>query len=313
MELWETGDITEETTWHRQPLWTKLLDTYTWGSCEDSGGWLVLNASEAVSAAMAAGRTSVTLGLRSRAESDPLGWYQFERNPRLQVSYVPPLSPPAQLMTDDSGYGYPDGIGGRVPPFPCVSGEPRQWIPYAPRPEAVLQSGAGSAQARWQWETLDGQSVQESVSEVGYGGKTYGPRVGVNGQTYRWRVRFEDNHEQVTDWSTWCEYAVDTVKPDRIATVVGDPYSGAAGSYVGGPGVTGTFILGPNGVPDVTGYFYQLASGWTYVPAGPDGTATITWTPTAGGVYLLAVVSVDRAGNRAVDARRHYFGVASAP
>lgn len=312
VELWETDGITEETTWHRQPLWTKLLDTYIWGSCEDSGWTLVLNASEAVSAALAAGRTSITLGLRSSAEADPLGWYQFDKSPRLQVGYVPPLSPPAQLMTDDSRYGYPDGIGGMVPPKPCVSGEPRQWIPYAPRPEAVLTSGAGSVRARWQWETLDGLPVHEEVTGF-YIGKAYGSRIGVNDQTYRWRVRFENAYEQVTDWSTWCEYGVDTGKPDRPATVVGDPYTGAGGVYVGGPGVTGTFTLGPNGVPDVTGYFYQLASGWTYVPAGPDGTATITWTPTAGGVYLLAVVSVDRAGNRALEARRHYFGVASAP
>jgi hypothetical protein len=70
----------------------------------------------------------------------------------------------------------------------------------------------------------------------------------------------------------------------------GDPH--------GGVGVPGTFTLSPPpGWFSAQEYQYLLpdASDWLTVPAGADGTATITWTPTASGYadILVRAVSAD--------------------
>ncbi|MER7500336.1 DNRLRE domain-containing protein [Nonomuraea pusilla] len=309
VEVWETGDISEETTWHRQPQWLRRLDAYTWQSCEDSGASLILDVTEAIRQAGQDGRASVTIGLRSAAEDDPLGWYSLDNGPRLDVSHLPPLSKPSDLVTDNSDRSWPAPLPGRIGPFPCVRGEARPYIPYAPRPEANVPGGADLRWARWQWQTLDGEPVHEERNGPGYG-RAYGPRWGSDGVAYRWRVRSEDVYQQVSEWSDWCEYVVDTTKPGRPAAVSGTPYLDR--QPAGGPGVPGRFTFAPNGVTDVAGYYYRFSgdASWTWVPAEVDGSATVTWTPPGAASYELAVVSVDRATNRAPSTASYHVVVA---
>ncbi|MFC4533652.1 DUF7594 domain-containing protein [Sphaerisporangium dianthi] len=307
LQLWETDSIDEGTTWRRQPRWSRLVGTYTWGSCDASGGMLVFDVSEAVAQAQAAGRTAVTFGLRSQDERDR-GRYLVKPGPTLGIGSPP--GGPIELMTDVSTVQPPDMIEG-IGPFPCGRGAERSYVPFVPEPTAVFDPGAAPAMARWQWETLDGEPVHEKSALVWYDGRAFGDQVGADGGAYRWRVRGEYSSGQVGEWSPWCEYVVDTTKPDRPAKVEGTPYGGPTPK--GGPGVPGRFTLSPNGVADVGGYFYRLdGEPWARAVAGPDGVATVTYTPTAAGFRELAVISLDRASNRAVNATFYYFVVAPA-
>ncbi|MFC4533651.1 hypothetical protein [Sphaerisporangium dianthi] len=309
VQLWETGPVDEHTTWRRQPRRSRLVATYTWSSCDTLGTMLAFDVSAVVADAHAAGRATVTFGLWSQQERAPLGAYRLEQAPVLNVNHLPPVEPPAQLVTDPSERTWPDAIGGKAGPYPCATGDARPYVAFAPRPHAVL-SGGGPASAHWQWETLDGQSYWEEFTPI-LDGQASGVLMGYYDGAFRWRVRTEDAYEQDSEWSPWCEYVVDTAKPDRSGTVAGTPYDGP--TPIGGPGVPGRFTISPNGVADVAGYYYKMdGEPWTRVDAEPDGTATVTWTPTTDGLHQMAVVSADRADNRAMYPTFYNFVVASA-
>ncbi|MET8159916.1 hypothetical protein ABZT47_26395 [Sphaerisporangium sp. NPDC005289] len=195
---------------------------------------------------------------------------------------------------------------------PFVVAPAQAWTPRATialRPAAwTYVSSAEAQRSHWNEDidapvglagTFDQADEPPTVYRSFYGG------------AYRWRVRTEDAYEQVSEWSPWCEYVVDTTRPERSGTVAGTPYSGP--TPVGGPGVPGQFTMRPNGVADVGGYYYKMDDEqWSRVDAGPDGTGTLTWTPTAAGLHQLVVVSADRADNRSMFVTFYYFVVASA-
>ncbi|ONI89371.1 hypothetical protein ALI144C_05180 [Actinosynnema sp. ALI-1.44] len=84
------------------------------------------------------------------------------------------------------------------------------------------------------------------------------------------------------------------------------------GNGGGGAGVPGEFVFEP-GMPGVATYRYSLdpdvhpESGT--VPAGPDGTATVTLTPKRAGFVTLDVWSVNADGSRSTMTARYQFFV----
>lgn len=98
-----------------------------------------------------------------------------------------------------------------------------------------------------------------------------------------------------TSWSEpsgWCEFTVDVTVPER-PTVTGDVYkpTGCPGAGCGGIGVEGTFTFTSS--PDVVTYRWGFTDPPTSrVPAGTP----VKWTPTSGGVKVLHVEAIDRAG-----------------
>ncbi|WBB73645.1 hypothetical protein O7602_28960 [Micromonospora sp. WMMD1128] len=76
----------------------------------------------------------------------------------------------------------------------------------------------------------------------------------------------------------------------------------------GGVGVPGVFTFTP-GMPDVESYVYQFDNGPEItVPAGADGSASVTLTPTEARWYPISVFAIDKAGNRSNYAY-HWFVV----
>ncbi|MET7469052.1 hypothetical protein ACFYON_17830 [Micromonospora sp. NPDC005686] len=70
------------------------------------------------------------------------------------------------------------------------------------------------------------------------------------------------------------------------------------GGSGGGPGVPGVFTFTP-GMPDVDRYVYQLDyAPEVTVPAGADGSASVTLTPAEAGWHTLTVYAIDKAGNQ---------------
>jgi hypothetical protein len=107
--------------------------------------------------------------------------------------------------------------------------------------------------------------------------------------------------------------------PDRNWSFSFDPWPGVSsdvyvwpddGSGTGGVGVPGTFTFTPPpGLTDVTAYQYSFDSDGgdpQTVPAGPDGTAQITWTPSQAG-YVTLIVNEVRADGTVYDEPNWYF------
>ena len=70
------------------------------------------------------------------------------------------------------------------------------------------------------------------------------------------------------------------------------------GGSGGGPGVPGVFTFTP-GMPDVDRYVYQFDyAPEVTVPAGADGSASVTLTPAEAGWHTLTVYAIDKAGNQ---------------
>ncbi|SCG49606.1 hypothetical protein [Micromonospora inositola] len=71
-----------------------------------------------------------------------------------------------------------------------------------------------------------------------------------------------------------------------------------SGEAAGGVGAPGVFTFAPR-MPDVATYVYQFDNGpEVTVPAGADGTASVTLTPTEARWYPISVYAVDKDGNR---------------
>ncbi|WP_433283626.1 hypothetical protein [Micromonospora sp. CA-244673] len=80
----------------------------------------------------------------------------------------------------------------------------------------------------------------------------------------------------------------------RLApTVTSDDYPSGGGA--GGPGIAGAFTLTAH-VPGSTEFVYRFGTEEKTVPAGPDGTATITLTPTEAGDNYLYLFSRTESG-----------------
>ncbi|WP_436492910.1 hypothetical protein [Actinokineospora sp. HUAS TT18] len=108
------------------------------------------------------------------------------------------------------------------------------------------------------------------------------------------RVRSRSASGWVSHESSWRHYF------SPFTTIASDLYTEAGPA--GGVGVPGTFTFTPPpGETDIEGYLYSfdVFGESSFVPAGPDGTATITWTPDASGWYYLDAQAMHPNGERA--------------
>ncbi|MFC4109573.1 hypothetical protein [Micromonospora zhanjiangensis] len=105
----------------------------------------------------------------------------------------------------------------------------------------------------------------------------------------------------VSPATTWSQY-VDTAPAVRSSTY---PEGDVAG---GGVGIAGTFTFAPRS-DGVVSYVYSFDYGTPVtVPAGPDGTATVTWTPDTAGSHQLDVYAVAADGSES-DTHYYYLNV----
>lgn len=128
-----------------------------------------------------------------------------------------------------------------------------------------------------------------------------------NGHSVKVRSRSENGF--VSQEGTWSAYfwPGPGVKSDiYVQTPDGSP--------VGGVGVEGTFTFSPPpGWTDTAAYRYGFVDGeeLTEVAAGPDGRATITWTPTTSGWVTLTVFAVKPDGTWSEYGNWYSFEVAA--
>ncbi|MFI6316559.1 hypothetical protein ACIBG8_03520 [Nonomuraea sp. NPDC050556] len=168
----------------------------------------------------------------------------------------------------------------------CARGEDRPWYgPGAAYPTArFVNRDGGPIVARFQFQTLDGEAVEEKTTVPQYSGAYTSMEMTdklQDGQIYRWRARGEDTVNEVNgEWSAWCEFGYDAVGPKQPPAL-----------SVSGESMT----LGPDGNEGITGYFYGAPPGYpgTAIRHVEGREATVTLPPDE----YVAVFAHDRAGN----------------
>jgi hypothetical protein len=258
-------------------------------------------------------------------------WKKFDpASTKLVVTYNSPPTVPTSLSTD--GSACTTGTG--RPVLPTVTPTFRAKVGDPDTAETDLRLAVS-------WEKLNGTtwqavgSGQQAALRPGATGAVKVPAIGtasmVNGGIYRWRAQTQDpwsfNGASGTDSSAqsgWCEFEIDTIRPDMVPQVSSPVYGADLNLTYGSVGQTADFTFGANGVTDVVGYKW----GWDTVPgnvvnaSAAGGSVTLKITPpplnpdrpTIGGPITLYVVSFDRTG-RPSPLKEYPFnlGNASAP
>jgi Concanavalin A-like lectin/glucanases superfamily len=301
VEVWETGGISSSTTWNNQPSWITRLDYKSVAkgfssSCPAGGVEFTVTAH--VAKAAANNWDSITEGMKasSTAESnlDTVSWKKFHNNPTFTIDYNTVPTTPTNLTTNLS--------------TTCTTGTGRLILGTAtPTLRATVSDADNAVMAHFQWSRVSSPAglVGEWTSASVAGktpttvAKTIPSGAFSNGEIAKWRVRAEDGVD-VSAWSTWCEFTVDTTRPPiPTVTSAAFPDDGAQNAVMG---TSITVDFGPNGSSDVK--FYE------YAVNGDANVLDKTATPSASGVPATAPVvpdrfvnwlhvrSVDGAGNR---------------
>lgn len=121
-----------------------------------------------------------------------------------------------------------------------------------------------------------------------------------DGATFQWQVQTKDAAGYSSAWSSWCTFTVDIAAPPLpLVAPTGtpsypacDPATITGCLSTGGPGVSGSFTLSPNGATNVTSFRY----GWTSPPTqavtvAAGASATVKVTPPGFGLNTLYVQS----------------------
>ncbi|GHJ47778.1 hypothetical protein Cs7R123_51200 [Catellatospora sp. TT07R-123] len=128
---------------------------------------------------------------------------------------------------------------------------------------------------------------------------------------YAFAVKARDE-DAATPWSAPCRFTVDTTAPAGDLRITSADYPDDGAEH-GGGGVAGSFTFTMAGVPDLAGFLWGVEGPYTFVPAGPGGTATVGFTPDRAGPTWLSAVAVDRAGNLSEQSNFRFLVADNAP
>nr|WP_223243396.1 DNRLRE domain-containing protein [Streptomyces sp. CBMA123] len=314
-ELWVTGPINSTTpTWNRQASWDRILaaqafahgnPTYCPGVQGQDFSTDALR--EAVQGVANSGADSFTLGLRT--PDNYLGnhnsYKRFKNNPYLEVTYNHPPS-----LDDYAAWEgqWTPGSSGNVN-VPCVS-DPAAW-PTIGRNDIVLTAKIsdpdGYVKAKFEaWDHDSGQAFPPVWAEAPSGTWAI-TRISADslrdGGRYKWHVQAEDGLA-VTGFGRDCGFNVDRTPPTKPTVTAADGHSIDVGEVP--PRTQRTLKFASSDQFGLKGFCYSLnkplpvvnqGCGGTWADAGPDGTATVSVTPTMWPTNRLTVQAMDKAGN----------------
>ena len=151
-----------------------------------------------------------------------------------------------------------------------------------------------------------------------YGQVTLGLGSAAEGRTYAWRVQTRDSNNDLSPWSAWCEFTVNTLASNVTATAADGLYRNDGAAH-GGPGVSGQFtfapVAGSPGAENIVSYEYWFtgrAHNTATVAAG--GSLTVMLTPPQHGLNTLNVHGRNAAGTPGTTAVYQFLvGAPSAP
>lgn len=290
LELWRTDAFTARSTWRNRPAERARVATGGPGDFCDVGNPASFDVTAAVRAALDSGRRSITFGLRVDAahEADQAFYRLFGSAAVLRTVNNTPPDVPTELRTA----GEPCVAEGDGP----FAGSSFSLTARATDPDVGDQVVAHFA---W-WPLADPAQRRTAAALATPDASVYPDLWGAPDGAYAWEVHANDGRVDSAPSGT-CRFTVDNTDPNAPVVTSATYPTGQAG---GGPGVTGEFTFSPNGSTDVVRYSYNFDNSVSgEVAAGPDGTATVAYTPSnsgPGGVYVYAY---DRAGNFSIS---HY-------
>lgn len=291
VELWTTGPLTRTSTWTHQPAWLQKVSTAGYLSSQGCPApYLEWDATSAVKAAVAAGQSTLTLGLRNTDEKKAALGRHFAA--QLTLSIDSDVAPATPVVVSN---------GGR----PCATAEPYAWLSTAAPKLVVTVSDPDGHTVDTTFAAWPVTDPQQRLTATFTGSPSGSNLIGTvnglaDGGTYGWSAQSTSSTGLTSDWSPACYFHVDTTHPGTAPTITpGSSASPAAG-------IPARFTFAANGVADVAGYSYAWSglTGGKYVAALQlGGSLTLDITPPAGSVSATLVVnSLDQAGNFSPDA-----------
>jgi hypothetical protein len=280
-EVWRTSAYTRQSTWQDRPAeQTRVASRGADGTCIDNAA--TFDVTTAVRDAFNHKVRHLTLGFRvaEAHEADPAFYRLIEAPPTLRVVNNAPPATPTGLRANDEPCAK-DGTGA------LASGQLKLSAQVSD-PDGDATSG------QFTWWPVANPSQRHTGAAPGNPAAVYPDTSDLADGTYAWEVYAQDSWGAKSSTAGPCRFTVDRTDPNAPAVVSATYPAGAEG---GGIGVAGEFTFSPNGSTDVVRYDYNFGADTREIAAGPDGTATVSFTPTASGWQSVIVRAWDRAGN----------------
>lgn len=323
--------ISSSTTWNNQPDAYSQSDTYDFTGANnkdcpggDSGGF------DVTGSVSNDGDGTVTYRLTG-SESNETAFKRFSTKATLAITYnTPPRTPTSTTSSpkpvSPNTYGCTGSSYGWVPNTGASGGV--KLIAHVSDPDGDKQNirgqfafwdkgGSGTADAVNLIST--GDSDGNSSTVPGSGGTvqiTVAPKDHPlkDGHLYGWHVRTDDGIDTSGEADN-CYFWYDATAPTHLAITPKDDLSGLhTGDTVhfaltaGDPKPTGAAASGVDHfIWSATSSAALDNNGGTSIPAAADGTASLTYTPTAWGSTTLWVAAVDNAGNQSQPVRTSFY------
>ncbi|SOB84480.1 FG-GAP-like repeat-containing protein [Streptomyces sp. 1331.2] len=316
-ELWATGPINQTTpTWNSQASWAWLLGAKAFAHGNPSfcpgveGQDYSTDALRAVVQGSAdRGDGIVTLGLRTPDNylGNKNSYKRFKNNPWLEITYNRP-----PVLHDYAAWEsqWTPGSSSNVN-VPCIS-DPAAW-PTIGRNDLVMTARISDpdndADLNAKFEAWDHDTGQYILIDRAFTPNDTWAIMRLNadklrdGGRYKWHVQAEDGIA-VTGFGRDCGFNVDRTPPTKPTVTSADGHSIDTG--VVPPRTPRTVKFASSDQFGLKGFCYSLnkplpvvnqGCGGTWVDAGPDGTATVSVTPTMWPTNQLTVQAMDKAGN----------------
>ncbi|GIH23589.1 hypothetical protein Aph01nite_18990 [Acrocarpospora phusangensis] len=241
VELWETGNITPKTTWRNQPQWKKKIATlqFTDNCGEQIAEWSMTRFLD---------QKKITVGLRL-ADEKATGTIAVIRagTGAIQVNNTKPDKPVRLWLPWHDQCGFTHGVPEKLPATNVLT----------PTFNALLtdRDNGQALRAHFEWRTADGVPIAAEKSAFRPADRpqcvTVPAEQLVESGKYQWRVRTDDG-TTLSPWSDWYDFTIDMTAPDKAPIVSSADYP--EGQVAGRIEQPGTFVIDPNGVPDI--FFY---------------------------------------------------------
>lgn len=280
IEVWRTSDYSRRSTWRNRPVErTRVATAGPIGSCLDNDA--TFDVTTAVRDAVRQKAKSLTLGLRvAEAHEQDVAFYRVLETPAtLRVVNNAPPATPTGLRTNDE---------------PCATTGSGPFASSRLALAAQVSDPDGDevyGQFAW-WPVADPTQRQTGVG-WGNPATAYPDTWDLADGTYAWEVHARDSWGATSSPTGPCRFTVDRTAPPAPGVVSTQYPEDVEG---GGVGVPGEFTF--TGADDVVKFDYDFGGTGTHeVVPGPDGTATVAFTPTTNGWQSVVVRAWDRAGN----------------
>ncbi|MFJ7168376.1 FG-GAP-like repeat-containing protein [Streptomyces globosus] len=303
VELFDIGrDLPNNITWNRQPASKGSVDrsgqSFGGRNCPNSSEGLVeFDVLPAVSKAAANQWGTWSFGLRSVSNAVDTSWRKFDPNSaRVSTRYNTPPAKPSDLSTN--------------PSVPCTGGI------FGLTSEVELRARVRddedtNLRAYFQWGKVGAGASGSQHVDVSSGGIAV-VRIDASklDGSYWWKAA-------TTDWtapspdSDQCVFTVDRSRPSKLPSVTSADFPETGSNKPSKPARTsGTFVFGPNGVDDVTGYVWwsdQDSTVREVKAVNKDlSSAPVSFKPYSAGPQYIYVRSVDKAGNQSDQYAYHF-------